>query len=763
MRKTLLLIFTALSLLTCNAQEQGSADIIPMPNKLEVTAGRVLRLGSEVKISIPKDLTKRKAIVGYLEGRLSDNNIHTTATTAKKAQLLLVVDNTLQDEAYELTVTPKRAVIKSNSQGAGFFYGVQSFMQLVPADADADAAVQCVEIKDAPRFQYRGAMIDVARNFQSKQTVLRFIDLMAAFKMNRLHIHLTDDQGWRIEIKRYPLLTEVGSKRSQTMIGHSDYYYPRRFDGKPQEGFYTQQDIKEMVAYAADRFITIIPEIEMPGHSSAALAAYPQYSCGLGKQYVVRDYMDIFDEVYCPQEQTFEFLQNVLTEVMDLFPSEYIHIGGDECPKKAWKVCPRCQTLIKKLNLKDEHELQSWFVHRIERFVNSKGKSIIGWDEILEGGLAPNATVMSWRGEVGGIEAAKMKHKVIMTPGDYCYIDHYQEDPEHAPLAIGSYLPLDSVYAYNPLPESLTPEEQKYIIGTQANLWGEYVQTADYLEYMAYPRLMAMAEVQWTDAEKKDVNNFHKRLKTQFAWLDKKGVHACRNFYEAEFGGTWNNAQNVYEVKLKTLCPDAEIRYALDCADESRFKTYSAPIALDKETELWAAVYVDGKRMGGITHKRFAVNKATGCEYTCSPKAAWENMHEGYALTDGLRGFSKDTRYWTGFNKDTLRIDISLHEATTISRVKLGTLWRTWNSMWPAREVRVMVSDDGNEYRTVACKKPEYDFSLTEATRFPVEVKFEESGARFVRLVVLGGGKCHEGHYNAGEPSELALDEIEIY
>ena len=370
---------------------------------------------------------------------------------------------------------------------------------------------------------------------------------------------------------------------------------------------------------------------------------------------------------------------------------------------------------------------------------------------------------MSWRGEVGGIEAAKMKHKVIMTPGDYCYIDHYQEDPEHAPLAIGSYLPLDSVYAYNPLPESLTPEEQEYIIGTQANLWGEYVQTADYLEYMAYPRLMAMAEVQWTDAEKKDVNNFHKRLKTQFAWLDKKGVHACRNFYEAEFSGAWNNAQDVYEVKLKTLCPDAEIRYALDCADESRFKTYSAPIALDNETELWAAVYVDGKRMGGITHKRFAVNKATGCEYKCSPKAAWENMHEGYALTDGLRGFSKDTRYWTGFNRDTLQIDISLHEAATISRVKLGTLWRTWNTIWPAREVRVMVSDDGNEYRTVACKKPEYDFSLTEATRFPVEVKFEKSGARFVRLVVLGGGKCHEGHYNAGEPSELALDEIEIY
>ena len=676
-----------------------------------------------------------------------------TADDARQVVRFTRLDGASSPEAYRLHVT-KDTLLISAASADGFRFAWQTINQLKQKNA-----VMACDVVDAPAFKWRSLMLDVSRHFVSTDEIRQFIDILALHNINRFHWHLTDDQGWRIEIKKYPLLTKIGSKRTQTVIGHNT----GKYDGKPYGGFYTQKEIRNIVKYAADRYITIVPEIDLPGHMQAALAAYPELGC-TGGPYKVWEMWGVSDNVLCAgNDKTMKFVDDVLKEVVALFPSKYIHVGGDECPKKAWKVCPRCQALIKKLNLKDEHELQSWFIHRIERFVNSKGKSIIGWDEILEGGLAPNATVMSWRGEVGGIEAAKMKHKVIMTPGDYCYIDHYQEDPEHAPLAIGSYLPLDSVYAYNPLPESLTPEEQKYIIGTQANLWGEYVQTADYLEYMAYPRLMAMAEVQWTDAEKKDVNDFHKRLKTQFAWLDKKGVHACRNFYEAEFGGEWNNTQNVYEVKLKTLCPDAEIRYALDCADESRFKTYSAPIALDKETELWAAVYVDGKRMGGITHKRFAVNKATGCKYTCSPKAAWENMHEGYALTDGVRGFSKDTHNWTGFNKDTLRIDISLHEATTISRVKLGTLWRTWNSMWPAREVRVMVSDDGSEYRTVACKKPEYDFSLTEATRFLVELKFEESGARFVRLVILGGGKCHEGHYNAGEPSELALDEIEIY
>ena len=649
-----------------------------MPNKLEVTAGRVLRLGSEVKISIPKDLTKRKAIVGYLEGRLSDNNIRTTATTAKKAQLLLVVDNTLQDEAYELTVTPKRAVIKSNSQGAGFFYGVQSFMQLVPADADADAAVQCVEIKDAPRFQYRGAMIDVARNFQSKQTVLRFIDLMAAFKMNRLHIHLTDDQGWRIEIKRYPRLTEVGSKRSQTMIGHSDYYYPRRFDGKPQEGFYTQQDIKEMVAYAADRFITIIPEIEMPGHSSAALAAYPQYSCGLGKQYVVRDYMDIFDEVYCPQEQTFEFLQNVLTEVMDLFPSEYIHIGGDECPKKAWKVCPRCQALIKKLNLKDEHELQSWFVHRIERFVNSKGKSIIGWDEILEGGLAPNATVMSWRGEVGGIEAAKMKHKVIMTPGDYCYIDRYQDAPITQPTAMGGYLTLKKMYDYVP-GDDLTADERRHITGLQANLWAEYIPSDEQMEYMFWPRAMAIAEIGWNGAEKKDYADFHRRALAECDTVRAMGIHAfdLRN----EIG---ERKESFTPVKHK----------ARGCR-----VTYNTPLH-PKYTAGGEQALVDGVR-GGWTYADKKWQGFTGTEGWCLDvtidMGSIQKLHEVSAVFMQSLGpwIYYPTKYRVSLSEDGKTFtQVYSQDQPQRDPCRVGYRTQAWHGSRKARYVRVQGSCD---------------------------------------------------------------------
>ena len=376
MRKTLLLIFTALSLLTCNAQEQGSADIIPMPNKLEVTAGRVLRLGSEVKISIPKDLNKRKAIVGYLEGRLNDNNIHTRSTTAKKAQLLLVVDNTLQDEAYELTVTPKRAVIKSNAQGAGFFYGVQSFMQLVPADADAEAAVQCVEIKDAPRFQYRGAMIDVARNFQSKQTVLRFIDLMAAFKMNRLHIHLTDDQGWRIEIKRYPRLTEFAAWREgKTWKEWSKLgcKYMHEGEAGAYGGYYTQDELRDLVKYAAERGITIVPEIEMPGHSAEVLTAYPELSC-THEPYKQMD--------FCPGSvATYDFLENVLKEVMDIFPSKYIHVGGDEADKASWPSCPLCQQKMKELGT-DKDGLQAHLIAHFGKFLTGAFHSGMSTEQV---------------------------------------------------------------------------------------------------------------------------------------------------------------------------------------------------------------------------------------------------------------------------------------------------------------------------------------------------------------------------------------------
>ncbi|MGL5272351.1 MAG: beta-N-acetylhexosaminidase, partial [Phocaeicola sp.] len=495
MRKILNLTICLLFLLSCNKKEETPIiSIIPMPNKI-ITNNGVYKLEGKKRIYYQQDESILK-VHAYFEDILKRAHV-TLEYTSKEddADIVFITDNEMANEAYLLNVEQDKITIRSNSSASGFFYGVQSLIQLMPPQLyDNNAkltsiSIPKVTIEDSPRFPHRGAMMDVGRNFLTKETVLKFIDAMATYKLNVFHFHLTEDQGWRIEIKKYPRLTEVGSYRSQTQIGHSDYYFPRRYDGKEQQGYYTQEEIKEIVQYAADRFITVIPEIEMPGHASAALASYPEYSCGLGKQYVVRDYFDVFDEVYCPKEITFQFLEDVLTEVMELFPSKYIHIGGDECPKKAWKKCNHCQALMRKNNLKNEEELQSWFIHRIEKFLNSKGRNIIGWDEILEGGLAPNATVMSWRGEAGGIEAAKQQKKVIMTPGETCYFDYYQESPEYAPIAMGGYLLIDKVYNYNPLPEQLTLEEQSYIIGTQANVWGEYIQTPEHFDYMAFPRL----------------------------------------------------------------------------------------------------------------------------------------------------------------------------------------------------------------------------------------------------------------------------------
>lgn len=596
---------------------EANYGIIPMPNELAPMQGVYVLQGKKT-VAVPSGEAAMK-VFHYLEDALKNTSVTLKdISETGKADICLSIDNSLPNEAYTLEVSSDRINISSNETAAGFFYGVQSLLQLMPAaiyDGDrkyeGKIRIPAVSITDAPRFPHRGAMMDVGRNFLPKEEVLKFLDLMAFYKLNKFHFHLTDDQGWRIEIKKYPKLTEIGSYRKQTQIGHSDYYFPRRYDGKEKRGYYTQEEIKEIVKYASDRFITVIPEIEMPGHASAALASYPELSCGLGKTYVVRDYFDVFDEVYCPKEHTFEFLQNVLTEVMELFPSHYIHIGGDECPKKAWKKCAHCQHLMKWEGLPNEEALQSWFIHRIEQFVNSKGRDIIGWDEILEGGLAPNATVMSWRGEKGGIEAARQRHKVIMTPGKKCYLDYYQESPEFAPLAIGGFLPLDTVYNYNPLPAELTPEEQAYIIGVQANIWGEYIQTPEYFEYMAFPRLLAMSEVQWTQPEHKDFESFARRLDKEFERLDYCGVNACRNFYEVNQAGAWNKSQQTYEVTLNTFCPDADIYYAVnDSTVNTSSSLYETPIPLDEDATVYSAVYRDGKPLGKVTRESFAVNKA---------------------------------------------------------------------------------------------------------------------------------------------------------
>ncbi|SMO31968.1 hexosaminidase [Saccharicrinis carchari] len=764
------LVFISCSTSNGNKNLKKTYSLIPLPNEIRTNSGHLI-LQDKVNVSLPSELPL-STLFNYFKEVLKNTSIQVEkASENQQSAISFIVDNTLPDEAYALNISAEKIEIKSNSTAAGFFYGIQTLIQLMPAEIHdtSQKGISKIElpiasIKDAPRFPYRGAMMDVARNFLPKETVLKFIDMMAVYKLNRLHMHLTDDQGWRIEIKKYPKLTEIGSYRSQTQVGHSDYYWPRRYDGIEHRGFYTQEDIKEIIQYASDRFITVIPEIEMPGHTSASLAAYPQLSCGLGKEYVVRDYFDIFDEVYCPKENTFAFLEDVLTEVIDLFPSHYIHIGGDECPKKAWKKCAHCQALIKKEGLKDEDELQSWFIHRIEEFVNSKGRDIIGWDEILEGGLAPNASVMSWRGEEGGIIAAKQKHNVIMTPGDECYFDHYQEDPEFAPLAMSGFLPLDSVYAYNPLPAELTAEEQSYIIGTQANIWGEYIQTTDYFEYMTFPRLLAMAEVQWTQPGNKDFNDFTHRLAKDFKRLDYHGINASRNFYDVNITGAWNSTKNSFEVSLKTFSPDTRIFYAInDAIVTTSSSLYNEPIRLNEDATVYAAVYKDGVAQGKTTQKSFAVNKATGCSYISTPHPVSENVNKGFGLTDGIRGYAKNVRRWVHYRQDTIQIDLALSRPQTISNVASSFVWRPVNYTWPARKLTVFSSLDGKTYTKRAAKELKYDFSPTEGTRFPVSISFPTSEAKYVRLEILSWGVIPDGYYRAGEQSKTALDEIEIH
>ena len=435
-----------------------------------------------------------------------------------------------QKGGYELQISPNSVKINGDS-GEGIFYGIQTLIQLLPTGVSAELKIPVLLVEDYPRFSYRGLMLDCGRHFFPVDFIKKYIDFIALHKMNYFHWHLTEDQGWRIEIKKYPLLTQVGGCRNGTIIGH---HPGTGNDNTRYCGYYTQDEIREIVRYAADRYITIIPEIEMPGHSSAAIAAYPKLSCfpeehtsvsrgvkwngdSTGKQ--VQQSWGVYRDVYCPSEYTFSFLQDVLDEVMELFPSKYIHIGGDECPKDNWKRSSFCQELIRTKGLKNEEGLQSYFIQRIEKYLNAKGRVIIGWDEILEGGVAPNAAVMSWRGEAGGNQAAKLRHQVVMTPNHRCYFDHAQNKNEDS-LTIGGYLPLDTVYAYEPIPLNLPSAGREYILGAQANVWTEYMSSPEKVEYMIFPRLSAISEVLWSPGKDKNYEDFLVRLKTQYLRYD---------------------------------------------------------------------------------------------------------------------------------------------------------------------------------------------------------------------------------------------------
>jgi len=526
--RNVLLICALCMLISCkNEVANTEIFIIPKPLKAEYTNSD-FKINNKTTIVFDNNEEGLMKVAQYLKnevkGRINLDLEIASDLKNPKNSLRFEIDTTLQlgQEGYNLISSGRNVIIKSEL-ASGAFYGVQTLLQLMDVKKENNSilygnSIAGVNIYDKPRFQWRGMHLDVCRHFFDKEFVKKYIDALAMHKMNTFHWHLTDDQGWRIEIKKYPKLTEIGSVRSETMLGKNWDEY----DGIPHGGFFTQEDIKEIVQYASDRFITIVPEIEMPGHALAALASYPELGC-TGGPYEVAKTWGVFDDVFCAgNDKTFEFLQDILAEVIELFPGKYIHVGGDECPKAAWEKCPKCQQRIKKEGLKDEFELQSYFIRRIEQFLIANNKKLIGWDEILEGGLAPEATVMSWRGTEGGIHAAKMGHDVVMSPNNECYFDHYQAEPDNEPLAIGGFTDLNEVYHYEPVPAELSEQESHYILGAQANLWTEYITTPEHAEYMALPRMCALSEVVWCNKEEKDFDDFKNRLKVHVLRLESK-------------------------------------------------------------------------------------------------------------------------------------------------------------------------------------------------------------------------------------------------
>ncbi len=699
-----------------------------------------------------------------------------------------------QKDSYKLLVEKNNISVVSY-YNRGLFYGIQTLIQLLPTPNKASnqkkyqLSIPQLSIKDYPRFNYRGMHLDVGRHFMPVELVKQYIDYLAMYKFNTFHWHLTEDQGWRIEIKKYPKLTEVGGWRNGTIIGS---YPGTGNDSLRYGGYYTQEQIKEVVKYAADRYITVIPEIELPGHSSAAIAAYPGLSCfpdedtkypaecvwaGPAKGKQVQQTWGVFEDVFCPSEYTFKFLEDVLDEVIELFPSQYIHIGGDECPKDAWKRSPFCQQLMKEKGLKDEHELQSYFIQRIEKYINSKGKKIIGWDEILEGGLAPNATVMSWRGEAGGIAAAKQHHDVIMTPEYPLYLNHSQTKNEDS-VTQGGYNPLEAVYNYEPIPKELTEEEGKYVLGAQGNVWSEYIDGKSKLEYSIFPRMAALAEAVWTPKEKRDWKDFERRLPVIMERLDKEKINYSKAFYEPEITilPTLMN-QGVY-VKVKSKKEISKFYFGNKTA--SNYSLYSDSVfslinksgtyglrVLGKmlengQGEKWGMVYATPFEFLFKADLNFFFNKATGKKITLSTPADAKYPGDGaFTLVNGVQntaGLSKSSEF-LGFNGKNCEAVIDLGKTENISKVIVHALHQTGDWIWQPASVEVFVSNDGNNFISVGSST---EYIKKENAKGTMTIGFAAANCRYLKVFIKNWGTIPQGNSGSGNPAWLFVDEIEV-
>jgi len=727
--------------------------IIPAPLSQNILDG-AFTLNSNTQLVFENEF---KQVAEFLKSYLENgSNIQLTETESSHKISFVKDENIANTEGYELTVSSDEIVISASSP-TGAFYGVQSLRQLLPIEFENGTykstvvTIQNIAIKDAPQFKYRGMHLDVGRHFFSVDFIKKYIDMMSMLKMNTFHWHLTEDQGWRIEIKKYPKLNEVAAYRKETLIGHySDQ--PHQFDGKKYGGFYTQEEVKDIVKYASNRQITVIPEIEMPGHSVAALSAYPELGC-TGKQIDVATKWGVFDDIYCTKESTFNFLEDVLDEVMSLFPGKYIHIGGDEAPKTRWKTCKNCQRVIKREGLKDEHELQSYFIERMEKYINSKGKQIIGWDEILEGGLAPNATVMSWRGIGGAVTAAKEHHDVILTPGSHCYFDHYQSTNEDEPVAIGGFLPLEKVYSFNPIPEELTTEEAKYVLGAQGNVWTEYMQTEDKVEYMAFPRMIALSEVVWSANKNKDYKNFITRLEFYQKRLDVRNVNYANHLYEIT--GITTLKEGISYVALSSSSKDKMIRYTLDGSNPTiKSSIYTEPLKIDKKVVVKAASFSKTSQVSSVFEQAIDMHKAIGKKITLSVAPSKQYSGNGNeSLINGIKG--SDKRYgdkeWLGFDGKDVEITIDLGVETDINTI--STRFHNGNGNWIYAPSQVVVSFPGND----EILPIELEHSSDKIVDLKLDIKIS---TRYVKLKIANFGVIPEGKAGAGNKAWLFIDEI---
>jgi len=734
-----------------------SINIIPRPVSIQHYEG-VFHFSNNTKI-FAADSSSVKDAIAFNELLKKDFGFELSITNKNSdtncVELQTSSQNNFKTDEYHLAVSGNHIFIEGKD--AGVFYGLISLLQLPVRDYDSTLYIPCVSFEDYPRFSWRGMHLDVSRHFFPKEFIERYIDYLARYKFNTFHWHLTDDQGWRIEIKKYPLLTQIGAWRSGSMIG---VYRDQKFDSVRYGGYYTQDDVREIVAYARERHVTIVPEIEMPAHCLAALASYPQFSC-TGGPFEVGKAWGGYDDIFCPKEETFSFLKDVLSEVCDLFPGKYIHIGGDEVSKTRWKECAMCQQLIQQLDLKDEEGLQSYFINRIDSFLTSKGKQLVGWDEILEGGLSPSAVVMSWRGTDGGIAAAKQNHDVVMSPGTPCYFDHYQSSNLNEPLAIGGYNPVEAVYAYEPVPAALDSQQAKHILGAQGNVWTEYISTTSQVEYMVFPRMCALAEVDWTQPNEKSFDDFVRRLLVHFQYFDTQHINYSKALYDVKMNLSPSRSHDGILLSLIAMQKNVSVHYSLDGTEATSSSWQFHDFILIKNScQLHANAFMNGHSAGRELTANFQFNKATGKNIMLDPQPSEKYNHGGaFTLVDGLTGFlpwrGSD---WLGFSGTNLNAVIDLQKKTSFTSVTVDVLDAKESWIHIPKSISVFVSNDGKNFRLLKTA----DTTFIQQSQRAVKIDFKKTSARYIKVVAENAGKIPDGFPGAEKDAWLFVDEISV-